>query len=550
MPSMLKNRWIQFGGFALLSLIIFFPTRYSGLVYDFIGWQEQYDHGSWGDIIHCFGYHGLHQVLHLVFFSLYQLLKVNAFGWYIVFAIAHGGVVFLTYQWLVRLQEAFGFKLFRGAAVAGALFVLFHPHSVEVVVWKVCIHYILSSVWLLVMMTSYLNYTKTNHQRDLVVLLGCYLLSLFTLEISYVYIAIMGLLILTYAVHRDSTTTFWHHMKKVILPMAAIFGGHLLLNRTVLGSWVGHYGADVHLSFNFINIITNEFKYLVKHLSLIRYGGFHLKVAVFDGMNHPAIGRALLVGTIGLIAFWAFRLRKFNTKTKIGFVGFWGFFILIFPIANLFFYHLLLAPNDRFGYVAMIPLALFILVLIDSIPTKFKYAVLGLWLISNAVFHQKISHTWRKSTIAFDSLIEDFRWYDRDKVVMMNLPDNFNGVLIFSTIDEPSGFVEALEYNRRKKFEGTMYDGYLYNMMDLADGVNVSQIGPRTLKIEFDQWGNWWYFDGIGARNYETEFYKITNQGHHFEMEIKDAGLDATYIYQDGIKLHEFEFNPEWKPTE
>lgn len=546
----IKNRYSLFALFFIVTLIVFYPSRYSGLVHDFVGWQEAYDQGSWLDIVNCFGYKGLHQVLHFVFFSLYQVLKTNAIGWYIVFALFHSGVVFMTYLWLQKLQEVYQFKLFNGAAMAGALFVLFHPHSTEVVIWKVCIHYILSAIWLLGMMLLYLKYIQVAKRKYLIWLWVLFALSLFTLEISYVYPAFMLLMLIVTATLQKSFQTFGRHLVAIFLPMCIIFGAHLLLNRWILGSWVGHYGPEVHLNFDLLTVASNEYKYLVKHLSLLRFSTFKIKVAIFDTMSNPFIGFHLLLGTIGLIIFWATRLNRFKVKTQMAFWGLFGFFILILPIANMYFYHLMLAPNDRFGYVPIILLTISILVLIDAIPSQMKYIILAAWLGTNLFFHQKLVFTWQKSTIAFESLTNEFRWYDREKVINLNLPDNYNGILIYSVIEEPSGFAEVLEYNQRKKYKGTMYDVYMYNMMTLQDGVKVEQIGPTELKVEFNQWGNWWFKDGIGAGNIETEYFKTRNEGHHYILEIKEPALDATFIYQDGLSLKEFPFDPNWKTGE
>ncbi len=545
--NLLSNPYLIFGFLWIVAMITFFPARHAGLVYDFIGWQEAYDQGTWVDIIHCFGYKGMHQVLHLFFYAFYRLLGTNAIGWYVLFTTFHAFLGFLVYVWLRKIQETYGFRLFSGAALAGALFVLLHPHSTEVVIWKVCIHYILSGIWLTGIMILYLDFVKTGIRKRLYWLWFLYAVSLFTLEVSYIYPAVMLLMVLTYAVQQKSISVFLNHLKAVIVPMFLILAAHLLLNRATLGSWVGHYGAEVHLNPDLLTIAANELKYLIKHLALLRFSTFQVKVAVFDTLSNPLIAFQVLLGLLVVAVFWAIRLHRFRIKTKMAFLGLFGFFLLILPVANMFFYHLMLAPNDRFGYVATILLSLFILVLIDAIPTRIKYFFLSIWLGLNIYFQQKLVHAWKDSNIIFESLIEDFRWYDRDEIINLALPDNYNGLLIYSVIDEPSGFKEVLEYNRRQKFEGTMYDVYLYNMMTLNDGVSVNQVGPDRIKVEFNQWGNWWFYNGIGAGNYENEYYKVVNEGHHYILEVKEPARDATFIYQDGLSLKEFKFDPGWK---
>ena len=85
-----------------------------------------------------------------------------------------------------------------------------------------------------------------------------------------------------------------------------------------------------------------------------------------------------------------------------------------------------------------------------------------------------------------------------------------------------------------------MYDGLMYNLHTKDDGVKVEQTGPGQLKVEFTQWGNWWWRNGIGASNYENEIFKVTNNGHHYLLDLKVPHEDFTFIYQVGSKWYEF----------
>lgn len=398
-------------------------------------------------------------------------------------------------------------------------------------------------------MIRYLSYTSNGRNKHLYWLWGLYALSLFTLEVSYVYPLIIFLMILISGAGKRDFSLFLKHLRMVFVPMVLILVAHLLLNRWYLGAWVGHYGADVHLNLDLPAMASNELKYLIKHLTLLRFSSHNLKVAVFDTLSSPLIGFHILTAILALAIFWVVRITRIRPKAQMAYLGVFGFFLLVLPVANLYFYHLMLAPNDRFGYVPVIMLVLPVLALVDAIPSRVKYAVLFLWLAVNLYFQQNLVHTWKKSNIVFESLTEDFRWFDREAVIMLNPPDNFSGMLIYSVINEPSGFVEVLEYNKGKAFDGIMYDVFMYNMMDLQDGVSVQQVGPNQIRVEFNQWGNWWFYNGIGALDYENEYYKVTNQGHHYLLEVREPAKNAAFIYQDGLSLKEFTFDPDWGTT-
>ena len=71
-----------------------------------------------------------------------------------------------------------------------------------------------------------------------------------------------------------------------------------------------------------------------------------------------------------------------------------------------------------------------------------------------------------------------------------------------------------------------------------SDGVKVEQTGPMQLKVTFNQWGNWWHRNGIGASSYENEYYKAEILDYPYQVTFKQFPEGSVIIYQDG---------PEWK---
>src|SRR5687768_3115035 len=148
-----------------LSLIAFFPTIGSGFVYDFPGWQKEYAQGSFINILDCFGYNGNHQFLHFVFYTFYRIFHIQGFPWYIFFCILHAINGYLLYHLIITLCRQWLINIPSAVAFASAAIFLLHPYSVEAVVWKVCVHYLISLMAVLIILISFVKFTSDNNRK-------------------------------------------------------------------------------------------------------------------------------------------------------------------------------------------------------------------------------------------------------------------------------------------------------------------------------------------------------------------------------------------------
>jgi hypothetical protein len=115
-----------------------------------------------------------------------------------------------------------------------------------------------------------------------------------------------------------------------------------------------------------------------------------------------------------------------------------------------------------------------------------------------------------------------------------------------SIYGEPSGIDEIIDYQTPNPNNGLMYDVFQYNMTSPDDGVHVEQTGPLQLKVTFNQWGNWWHRNGIGASSYENEYYKAETLDFPYLLTFKQFPEGSVIIYQVGKEWKEFQFQ-EWE---
>jgi len=168
------------------------------------------------------------------------------------------------------------------------------------------------------------------------------------------------------------------------------------------------------------------------------------------------------------------------------------------------------------------------------------YSILGIIILINIYFQQMTVKYWHQSTEVLQSLKADFRWHDAPYVFVLNSPDNMKGIVMASIINAPSGMDELIDFQTPRPYNGKMFDVLQYNMTSSNDGVKVEQTGPMQLKVTFNQWGNWWHRNGIGASGYENEYYKVELLDYPYMITFKQFPEGSVIIYQDGLVWKEF----------
>jgi len=66
-------------------------------------------------------------------------------------------------------------------------------------------------------------------------------------------------------------------------------------------------------------------------------------------------------------------------------------------------------------------------------------------------------------------------------------------------------FTESLYHFNGKNYQGEMSDLAQVNILGLEDKIKVSIIDSTTLHVKNPQAGSWFWKDGMGLPNYETE---------------------------------------------
>ncbi|MEQ1746952.1 MAG: hypothetical protein ABMA02_16085 [Saprospiraceae bacterium] len=527
--------------FVVISLVVYWPTRHAGFVMDWLGWQYAYDREGWAGVPGSFGYPGLHPVLHLGNYTLYWLFGAYNSAWYWFFAALHGLNAALLARLALRLplQATPATRLTVGLGAA-ALFLL-SPYTAEVVVWRVCLHYLLALLFALLAMHRVLDYLAAPNNRFWWQIQVLVLVALFTFEWSLVIPGLLLTLVFVWF-FSEKTKPPLAVLRKLFVPQAGFLALYFLLNKLRIGDWVGHYGAETHLNFDPKYIAANMLRYTVKHFAFARDWAHDVKTPLFEGL---AGGWTFWLGT-GIVllaaAAWLFFFRRLNSRLQWAGAAFVWFFVALLPVSNLFFYSLQYSENDRYGYFASgfgwLGLAL-LLSFLNKI--HFRAALVALALLSGK-YLLNINQCWIECEKISASLVEDFRWYDRDEIIILASPDNYQGVFMFRIIGQINGFNEALELRRRKPFKGNMWEVVQFNVVQPNYAITAEKDSTGLLyKIGFRQDGNWWWRNGIGALDYENDRYTLRLKQWHAEVKLKEKRPNTAVIYPVGGKWVEIE---------
>ncbi len=536
-----KNTLIYWVLLAIAALLCYYPTRDAGFYADFLGWKNRFDAGSWADVWHSFGYEGHHQLFHAFFYGIYQLAGLNGTIWYIWFVLLHATNAYLVATVWAQLWRLFTAQTApRWLTAVVALAFLLNPYQTEAVVWKACMHYLLTTCLLLLSLRALLVFAERQHMRWLLLSHLLFAASLFTLELSLSFPLIALIFSSGLALAKK-----WPWKQWLIL----VSGVHLLivaswlwLNRLTLGQWVGHYGADVHLRTDWTLIFGNLFRYLGKYLAYSRHWQWHYK-EVFWQLWHQGewLWPATAIG-LAILIYFLWRFRKWHPIWQLSGLTLWAFFAALAPVANLYHAWMLQVENDRYGYFAS---AFFVMALFSAMAwlghrfaqiSSSLYLLLSLWLLAPTIRH------WQEAQAVYASLIADFRWHQSPHVFVLACPDNYNGIFVFKDYSKKSIMVRAaVEALGSKKVSGQIHQVAMFNMNHPDEGVTV-RAQADTLTVTLNQWGNWWWHNGIGAANYENEWYRFRKKGRSYQLEWKKKPLQAVWIYSDGPKWRIFDW--------
>jgi len=327
---------------------------------------------------------------------------------------------------------------------------------------------------------------------------------------------------------------FAHYFTRISLPQLGLIGGYFSLNKWMIGHWVGHYGAATHLKFSLAKMSSTLLKYSIKYGLFVRAYPHQYKIQFFGFCDDYGL-LILCLATIFGLGFLFYKKQVNREKVVVYVLLLAAFIITLLPVLNLYFYSIQHIENDRYGYLASVFGLMFLAFFLFQLPKFLRYFLLLIYLSTSIFLLVQTNQIWKASTAVFYSLLADYRWYEEENVVILNVPDNYQGAYLFRIIGRKSGFQDALTYIHQKEVKGKIWEVVQYNMVQLTDGVSAIKNKPNQLKVTFNQWGNWFWRNGIGAGpTHQRSIYTAHFKGQYYLLDLKKPPANTVYIYQNG----------------
>ncbi|MBP7699178.1 MAG: hypothetical protein KA101_00930 [Saprospiraceae bacterium] len=523
----------------MLILVLYFPTIGAGFVSDYLGLKFRFSGGSINNIpnkglLNCFGFPALQHVLNLFLYTFHSIFKDNGLGWYIIYCLFHAINTYLVFKVMGDALQLLNIPDSRHITALAALIFMVSPYHTEVLVWKVALAFLLATCWFLLIFQSLIFFIKSQNKKYIFYLFGIYLLALFTSEYALFFPLLLMVYCLVYLTNTHDKITFVQIEKSVFIPMFFLVLTYFCLNKLIIGTWIGHYGAKTHLNFDILIIGANCIKFFLKQVFYLRYIAEGSKQAIFTFCSNPWVVFSTMVFFFGL-CYLALR-KQSNIFFRLMMLLLTMFLLTIAPISNLFFYYFNYIETDRYNYFPSVFSSVLIAVAIFFLPQTLRTAGACLYIFVGGYLTYQTNIYWEESAKVYHSLIKNFDWNDKDTIIVLNIPDNYYGANMFRKSDKyDSSLQYALEYQSGKPFNGKVYDVLSYNMVAPNNGCEVRIDNDSCLTIAVSQWGTWFWNNGIGASNYSNDLYKVEMGDFYYYFTLKRPVSEKTvFLLQKG----------------
>ena len=323
-------------------------------------------------------------------------------------------------------------------------------------------------------------------------------------------------------------------VRSLLLPQFAVIIFFFAMNLLMLDEWVGHYGASTHFNFNIQIISSNFFKYIFKYALFARYFNEPYKSELFH-LTDSGVALWLLSACL-LIVFSCYVIffKRLNDVIKLAGFSFILFFIFLLPVLNLWANLILYVNNDRFAYPGSMFLWMGVALTLSALPAWVRVSVFIPAFAFSLYFLIMTVTIWKNNGEIFNSLVNDFHWYDKDQVIILGVADNLDGAKMFGIYNQPSGFAQTLKYYRKKPFTGDMEEAAQFNMVSMTDGMTPRVDSSGDLIVTFNQPNNWWWWDGMGLTDRETPAMSVKIVNNTLHVHFKNLMPNHAIIFQNG----------------
>lgn len=526
--------------FALLWIVVFvlyYPAALAGRVGDFPGWVKNVSTMPFLDYVNRTESHipSLYQFTQVITWTFYQLFKSHAWPWHLLYVTMQAVNGYLAFLLGRHMLTDTGVKNSGLIALGGALLFCICPHISEVVVWEPSYHYLQGLILMYLVLLYTRRYIRTLQPKYAWIAGIIFLLSTYSLEMFYLTPVFVVLLALYYhmALGYERRVVI-KTLTAITLPQVILFAAHLILINAIYHSGIGHIGTQT-MHVNADNL-SKPVKYIFHLIFFGRYWHDSVRQQVYRICEYKVVLAVFYLSVAALVAYIALRIRNMRPAAKAA--SLYTLIVLCCAalICPITFPDTFIAIYDRYTYVldSFLYTLLCLLLGMISIPVIVG-AVWGIYALLNVYFTHRINKMWQQSGNLVNKLTETFPNDPTKTVLILNVPECYYGVQMIGSREEGEF---AIMYNAMmpQKLTNPVMEVSAYNMTDMSNGAHVTVMNDSTLHVTLNQWGTWWWWFGLGAINFENEYYRIDvkDPGHWYELTLKKQPGTYLLLYQVG----------------
>ncbi len=543
LQKLTDNHLRVFGLCWAVTFIIYLPAAKAGMVGDFPGWLYTLRNYTFADYVNRPDSTSLYQFTQLVTYGLYKIFGINPWAWHLLHVTLHAVNCLLLFIIGKRLFRDSGIGNGGILSLAGILLYCFTPYNTEVIVHEPCYHYLQAFLILLLIMYWVQQFHYRQSAKYAVWAALLYLPSTYSLELFYItpwVVLTMGLYY-RYVLHYDRAI-LPKVFKWFFLPLIVMYIAHVIVLRLVIHTYIAHTGV-VFTTHMWLNYLAKPAKYLFHILVIGRYMPLELKTMAY-AFCESGKGIVLFYALVTLfIGLFIKNYRSASAKAKLAFLFFiWAFFSMALIIPQDFS-GMQYVLFDRYTYFMMPFIFWMIVIFLSTLrSTAMALIIFTLYSLASVLCTVQTNIYWKRSAYIARRLINDLPDTTNKTIILLNPPENMNGVLMVGS--RPVS-ITKLAHNlyTNKQVNNDVYEVASYNMASPTDGAHVIVVNDSVIKVTLNQWGTWWWYHYLGAHSYENEAYRLDMKdlGHWYELTLKRPADQYLLLFSAA---------DQWKPVD
>lgn len=497
-------------GFVLCGIVIYVePLTSSLLSDDFVILKAVKDNGAFG-IWTSLDADFFRPLSSLAFYWGYRCWSLDAFPFHLAVVLAHSVssllVCFIAYYMLGETGVSRPRRRLLSVA-AGLIFLVLPSHS-EPVSWIAAGIDVYAALFALGSFLTYIRYRSAPGRGLLAASICLFALSLLSKESA------LGLPLVLVAYEAYLRISRRRYLKppyadlRLAIPHFAVVGLYLLLRRACLGTFIGGYGAGVHLNFTPLRIAVG-LACMPTRTYLPPMPTRALSLAVF-----------LLIVLAALTAVGITHFRRRRHVPGMALLMLVSYCIFLLPVINLSA-HLVDTQGERFVYSASAFGAILLVIVLGYLLENRRHltVTLACLLIAYAALLLRSNHNWKRASGIAERVVSSLGDLGNARdIYVLNLPDNIGGAYIFRNglneaaellgsserfrkvlpvfwqeMQHPSDTVVTVEDGGGYLVEASSPRSRLRNKSVSAEGTltsetfDITDAGPRSYRVAFKE---------------------------------------------------------------